>query len=68
MLSIKKKYIVDERDKKVAVQLDLKTFERIERMLEDYVLAQSMNKNSKADRLELHEAQAYYSRIKKSKS
>ncbi len=39
MLIIKKRYIVNERAKKVAVQLDIKTYEKMERLLEDYVLA-----------------------------
>lgn len=65
MLTIKRKYIVNEDDKKVAVQLDIKTFEKIERLLEDYVLAESIKSNKAIDRLTVDEAKAYYQKLKK---
>ncbi|MBX2970988.1 MAG: hypothetical protein KF803_16600 [Cyclobacteriaceae bacterium] len=65
MLTIKRKYIVNEDDKKVAVQLDIKTFEKIERLLEDYVLAESIKSNKAVDRLTVNEAKAYYQKLKK---
>jgi RelB Antitoxin alpha helical domain len=66
MLTIKKRYIVNERAKKVAVQLDIKTYEKIERLLEDYVLADRIKENREEDRLELNEAKSFYTRLKKS--
>jgi RelB Antitoxin alpha helical domain len=66
MLTIKKKYIVDENQAPVAVQMDIKTFNKIERLLEDFVLVAKMKENSPNDRLELNEARAYYARLKKS--
>jgi hypothetical protein len=39
MLAIKKRYVVDEQDRRVAVQIDLETFARIEEVLEDLALA-----------------------------
>jgi hypothetical protein len=39
MLEIKKRYVVDEQDRRVAVQIDLETFARIEEVLEDVALA-----------------------------
>lgn len=66
MLTIKKRYIINERAKKVAVQLDIKTYEKMERLLEDYVLADRINGNKPEDRLELNEAKSFYSRLKKS--
>ena len=39
MLEIKKRYVVDEQDRRVAVQIDLETFARIEEVLEDFALA-----------------------------
>lgn len=65
MLTIKRKYIINEDDKKVAVQLDIKTFEKIERLLEDYVLAESIKSNKAIDRLTVNEAKAYYQKLKK---
>ena len=66
MLIIKKRYIVNERAKKVAVQLDIKTYEKMERLLEDYVLADKIKENKAEDRLELKEAKSFYVRLKKS--
>lgn len=65
MKTIKKKYIVNERNEKIAVQLDIKTFEKIERAMEDYVLGEKMLENNKADRLSVNEAKEYYKRLKK---
>jgi acetyl-CoA carboxylase beta subunit len=65
MLTIKRKYIINEDDKKVAVQLDIKTFEKIERLLDDYVLAESIKSNKATDRLTVNEAKAYYQKLKK---
>jgi len=67
MLEIKKKYIVNEEDEKIAVQIDIKTFERIEKLLEDYVVGEYIQKNDSKERLELKEAKTYYSRLKKSR-
>jgi hypothetical protein len=39
MLDIKKRYVADEHDRRVAVQIDLETFARIEEILEDFALA-----------------------------
>jgi hypothetical protein len=39
MLEIKKRYVVDEQNRRVAVQSDLETFARIEEVLEDFALA-----------------------------
>lgn len=63
--TIKRKYIVNENNEKVAVQLDIKTFEKIERALEDYVLGEQMMKNNPNDRLTLKEAKAHYQKLKK---
>jgi hypothetical protein len=69
MLAIKKKYILHKTTKKkVAVQLDIKTFEKIEGLLEDYVLKQKIKENSPSDRLELAEAKVLYGRLKKQQS
>jgi hypothetical protein len=39
-MNIERNYIVDDRNRKIAVQLDIKTFERIENVLENYALVQ----------------------------
>lgn len=65
MEAIKKKYIVNEANEKIAVQLDIKTFEKIERLLEDYVLGEAIKENKEKDRLTLKEAKVYYRKLKK---
>jgi len=65
MLEIKKKYIVNENDKKIAVQLDIPTFNMIEDLLENYVLVKLIKNNKKSDRLNINQAIKYYSKLKK---
>lgn len=52
---IKKKYIIDEDKNKVAVQIDIADFEKIERILEDYALVQLIKENDPAENLSLNE-------------
>ena len=65
MKSIKKKYIIDEQNKKVAVQISIKTYEQIEKILENYGLVQLMDENEGEERLTLNEAKEYYSKLDK---
>lgn len=41
-MELKRQYVVDEDNRKVAVQLDIDTFEKIEEIFENYALAQFM--------------------------
>ena len=65
MDTIKKKYIINEQNKKVAVQIPIKTYEQIEEILENYALVQLMNENRDAEKLNLNEAKEYYSNLEK---
>jgi hypothetical protein len=65
MLTIKKRYIVDEKDGKVAVQLDIETFEKIEQVLEDYALGELIKENKQEENLSLKEAKEFYKNLKK---
>lgn len=65
MLTIRKNYIINKDRKRVAVQLPIKTFEKMEQLLEDYVLVKKMKENRPEDQMELNEAMAYYKRLKK---
>lgn len=65
MEQIKKKYIVDERQQTVAVQIDIADFEKIEQLLEDYALGKILEKNDPSDNLTLADAKAYYDQISK---
>ncbi len=62
---INKKYIVDEHDNKIAVQIPIETFEKIEEVLENYSLFQLIRENEGDATLSLHEAKAYYDQLEK---
>lgn len=65
MNSIKKQYIIDEKNRKVGVQLDLKTFEKIEEIIENYALFRLMSENDDDEILDLEKAKEYYSTLEK---
>lgn len=65
MLDLKEKYILDKQNKPVAVQLDIKTFKRLEEVLENYALVQYMKQVTDDERLNVEEAKAYYKKLKK---
>ena len=62
---LKEKYIIDKNQKPVAVQLDIKTFKRIEEVLEDYALAQYMKEAKNDEMLSIDEAKAFYKKLVK---
>lgn len=63
--AIKKKYIVDENQNKVAVQIDIADFEKIEQILEDYALGQLMKENDASENLDLEQAKKFYDQLDK---
>jgi len=65
MLDIKKTYLTDEQKRPVAVQIDIKTFEKMEQLLEDHALVQFMKENAPYENLSLNEAQEYYRKLKR---
>jgi hypothetical protein len=66
METINKQYIVDEQNRKIAVQIPVETFERIEEILENYALVQLMKENEGEEILGVNEAKAYYDQLEKS--
>ena len=66
MKEIERKYIIDENNQKIAVQLDLNTFTKIEEVLENYALVQLIKENKADDSLNLKEAKEYYQGLDKS--
>ena len=62
METIRKKYIVDEQQQTIAVQIDIADFEKIEQLLEDYALGKILEENDPSDNLTLVDAKAYYNR------
>ena len=65
MEELRKKYIVDEQDRKIAVQIDIEAFEKIEEILENYALVQLMKENEQDDTLDAEQAKAYYEALEK---
>ena len=65
MEELKKTYIVDEGNRKIAVQLDIETFNKIEEILENYALANLIEVQGDEEALERDEALAYYQSLEK---
>jgi len=65
MEEIKRTYIIDEQNRKLAVQIDIDTFNKIEELLEDYALVQLMEESADDEALELDEALDYYQTLEK---
>ncbi len=65
MEELKRKYIVDEQNHKLAVQLDIATFNKIEEVLENYALVQLMEDQVDEAALGPAEALAYYQTLEK---
>ncbi len=67
MLDLNEKYILNKQQKPVAVQLDIKTFKKIEEVLEDYALVQLMKEADNEEMFEIKEAKSYYKNLLKKK-
>jgi hypothetical protein len=65
MLTIKKRFIVNERQEPVEVILDLATYEKIERLLEDHIFGEVLRKAAKERPIPLEEAKRQYAHMKK---
>jgi len=63
MLEIKKQFVVNERNQRVAVQIDIDTFEKIEDLLENYILAQKMKEVVNDESLDYQAAKEYYKQL-----
>jgi len=65
METIKKQYIVDEQNKKIAVQIPIEIFEKIEEILENYALVKLMKEAEDEEVLSMKEAKRYYNQLEK---
>ena len=65
MLDIIKKYVVDENNNKLAVEIDIETFNQIEEILENYGLYRLMKESEDSEALTVSEAKEYYQGLKK---
>ena len=64
-MDFKRQYIVDENDHRIAVQLDIKTFEMIEETLENFALFSKMKEVDDDAELELDAARLAYTEMTK---
>lgn len=58
-MELHRQYIVDENNQRVAVQLDIDTFEKIETVLENYALHNLMQ-DDESEVLNFEDAKKYY--------
>ena len=65
METIDKQYIVDERNRRIAVQIPIETFEKLEEILENYALVQLMEENEGEETLSAKDAKSYYDQLEK---
>ena len=65
MEEFEKKYILDEQNKKVAVQINIEVFEKIENILEDHGLFKLIQEDNEKEYLGLNEAKEFYKGLDK---
>lgn len=63
-MQLQPNYIVDNQNHKIAVQLDIKTYEKITDVLEDYALFKFMDENKDDEKLSLKDARALYTSLR----
>ena len=66
MTEIPRTYIVDEHQKRIAVQIEIATFEKIEEILENFALVGLMKQNEHEEVLGVAEAKTFYNSLPKS--
>lgn len=64
-MAIARQYIVDEKNRRTAVLLDIKTFEDIEEALEDAALAAMMRETDDDETYDIDEARRIYAEMRK---
>ena len=65
MNTIPKQYIIDEQNRRIAVQIPIQTFEKLEEILENYALVQLMEENEGEEILNAQDAKSYYDQLEK---
>jgi len=64
-MELQPNYIIDKDNHRIAVQLDIHTYEKITETLENYALFKLMDENKDDVKLSLKDARAYYASLKK---
>ena len=63
-MKLQPNYIVDNHNQKIAVQLDIETYNKITEALEDYALVQLIEQEEENEKLSLEDAKTYYQSLK----
>ena len=63
MLNIQKRYVVDENNNRLAVEIDYQTFKKIEEIIEDHALYQLIRETEDSESLTLSKAKGYYKKL-----
>ena len=67
-MCINPNYIVDNQNHKIAVQLDITTYNQITETLENFALYKLMEENDDNEILSLKDAREYYKSLKQNKA
>ncbi len=67
-MCINPNYIVDNQNHKIAVQLDIATYNQIIETLENFALYKLMEENDENETLSLKDAREYYKSLKQDKA
>ncbi|MFA9374444.1 MAG: hypothetical protein ACERKK_09825 [Poseidonibacter sp.] len=67
-MCINPNYIVDNENHKIAVQLDINTYNQITETLENFALYKLMEEDKDNETLSLNDAREYYKSLKKNKA
>lgn len=67
-MCINPNYIVDDKNHKIAVQLDINTYNQITETLENFALYKLMEEDEDNETLSLKDAREYYKSLKENKA
>jgi hypothetical protein len=65
METIQKQYIIDDQNRKIAVQIPIEVFEKLEDIMENYALFQLMQESEGEETLNAQDAKSYYDQLEK---
>lgn len=67
-MCINPNYIIDDENHKIAVQLDINTYNQITETLENFALYKLIEENKDNETLSLNDAREYYKSLKENKA
>lgn len=63
-MKLQPNYIVDSHNHKIAVQIDIQTYEKITEALENHALYKFMDERKEDEKLSIKDARSYYASLK----